>query len=256
MNPSSPLRADSIGRLYNLDPLHGQVPSHHRKSLPYCAYRDSFFGSRVGLSALPLSNHEPEHGPGDIDDLALDTAAQLLRDIVPWRYDEFPNFVAVVHPVTHDAVPAGSLCSNSGNTTLDPPGIFLTVTHPTATAEALVHEMAHHKLMRLGVTPDNGGQILKPLSEEIYSAAVRRPRPIAAILHAAYSFLHMVELDLALLEMRRFEEEARLLLPGNLEVAKDTMARLMAHARPLAGGETFIAKLSLWAQALFRAAKA
>lgn len=246
--------ATAMSRLAELDPLRGHSAQADTQRLANCKYRTSFFEGRVGLSEIPPRHREPEHGLEDVDCASLDAASALLRDVAGWRYAEFPSLVTIVHPVTHVQVPAGSLCSNSGNTTLDPPGIFLTVTHPAATAEALVHEMAHHKLLRLGVTPDDGGAFLKPLDEEVYSAAVRRLRPIAAILHAAYSFLHMVEFDLTLLEMRRFEDEARLLLPGNLEVARDTMARLAEHAQPHEEGRNFLMGLERWAQALFEAA--
>jgi HEXXH motif-containing protein len=239
-----------------LDPLFGQIPTRRHELLPDCDYRPAFFERRVGLSLLPPRHREPEHSQGDIFDPRLDSASKLLREVAPWRYVEFPAFVTTVHPVTHTAVPHESLCSNSGNTTQEPPGIFLTVTHPAATAEAMVHEMAHHKLMRLGVTPDDGGPLLMSTSEQFYSAAVGRHRPIAAILHAAYSFLHMVEFDLALLEQQRFEEEARLLLVGNLEVATATMACLAEHARPHPTGEAFMSGLGRWAEVLLHTADA
>ena len=214
-------------------------------------YRPEFFDGLVGLGPLPDALREPENAPADLDDPGLDAAASLLRDILPYRYWEFTRTVAVVHPVTHRRIEPLSLSSNSGSATIDPPGIFLTVTHPAPTAEAFVHEMAHQKLMAQGITVERAGPFLEPSDLEVYSAAVDRPRPLPAILHAAFSFLHMIELDLALLQAERFPAEARSLLPGNMRVALSTVDQLQRHARPGPAGEDFLACLYRWAEDLF-----
>lgn len=236
------------------DPLRRELSPHRFGPAANWSYRPSFFDGRVGICAIPDQCREADHGVGDIEDHGLDEAVRLLQDATPDRYEEFAAVVAVVHPVTHACIPPKSLCSNSGASTVEPPGIYLTVTHPAATAEALVHEMAHHKLFGLGVTTDTGGRLLRDTGVLAYSAAVERERPIPAILHAAYSFLHMVEFNIACRNRGLFEHEMALLLPGNLRVSSDTVRQLQLHAKATPEGFDFLERLYRWADALFSAA--
>lgn len=238
------------------DPLLGQLEPRPFVRVSHWIYRHSFFGGRVGLSVLPQHCGDEEQAAGDLNDPGLDEAADLLRRVLDARYREFEMRIAVVHPITDSRIPRGSLCSSSGSASAEPPGIYLTVTHAAATAEALVHEMAHHKLFALGVTTDCGGRILQDEGKVAYSAAVNRERPIPAILHAAYSFLHMVEFDVECLRLGLAEREARMLLPGNVRVARNTVDQLRRHARAGEHGADFLAKLYDWAEALFSAADA
>lgn len=219
-------------------------------------YRPGFFRGAVGISPMPADHRDPEHGRGDLDDPGLDAASLLLERALPYRFDELPAVVATVHPVTHARIEAGSLSSNSGVTTADPPGIYLTVTRPPATAEALVHEMAHHKLFAIGVTTETGGGVIEDGDMLAYSAAVERDRPIPAILHASYSFLHMVEFNIACRRARLFEPETDALLRGNLRVSHDTLAQLRRHARPTPAGTYFLDRFYRWADTLLSSSEA
>ena len=219
-------------------------------------YRPSFFDGAVGLCPVPSEHREAEQGHGDMTDPGLDEASALLQRAYPLLHDEFMRTIAVVHPITHARVPSSSLCSNSANSTLSPPGILLTVTRPSATAEAFVHEMAHHKLFAAGVTTDHGGGILHETDKLAYSAAVERDRPIPAIMHAAYSFLHMVAFDLAMIEAGLCGDESRQLLSGNLRVSRDTLQQLQRHAVPTAAGRVFLSELADWGNRLFARADA
>lgn len=238
--------------------LHPPLPAARRarstKHFASWIHRQGFFDGQVGISRVPEEHRDAEQAPGDLSNLGLDEASALLKRAHPIFYNEFSRYVSVVHPVTHKRIPVGSLCSNSANSTLDPPGVLLTVTRPSATAEALVHEMAHHKLFAAGITTEESSGYLHDDSKLAYSAAVERERPIPAILHAAYSFLHMVEFDLRLIHASLCGDEPHQLLRGNLRVSRDTVGQLEQHAKPTAKGSSFMGELTRWADHLFEQA--
>jgi HEXXH motif-containing protein len=78
--------------------------------------------------------------------------------------------------------------------------IAVTVNCPLGTAQAIVHETAHHKLRAMGVDNEAATRIIRnPADQLFHSPVVGFPRPMTALLHAHYSFLHVIELDLAML---------------------------------------------------------
>jgi hypothetical protein len=79
--------------------------------------------------------------------------------------------------------------------------MWATVDSPVALVEAIVHEMAHHKLRVLGVGFTAARRIVVNLAEEQYPSPILggRRRPMPAILHAEYALLHMVALEVSIL---------------------------------------------------------
>jgi hypothetical protein len=79
--------------------------------------------------------------------------------------------------------------------------LWATVHSPLGLAEAIVHEMAHHKLRACGVGFVTASSIVANLPNERYPSPILqgRPRPMPAILHAQYALLHMVALEIAIL---------------------------------------------------------
>jgi HEXXH motif-containing protein len=79
--------------------------------------------------------------------------------------------------------------------------LWATVHSPLGLAEAIVHEMAHHKLRAYGVRFESADRIATNAPSERYPSALLggRMRPMPAVLHAQYALLHMVALKLAVL---------------------------------------------------------
>jgi hypothetical protein len=78
--------------------------------------------------------------------------------------------------------------------------LWATIDSPMALAEAIVHEMAHHKLRALGVGFTSARRIVVNLKNEQYPSPILggRRRPMPAILHAEYALLHMAALEVSI----------------------------------------------------------
>lgn len=77
--------------------------------------------------------------------------------------------------------------------------IMVEASNPVGYAEGVLHELAHHKLRALRIDMDeHDGRILLNGPDELYESGVRkdRLRPMSAVLHAHYSYLHVTEIEL------------------------------------------------------------
>jgi hypothetical protein len=79
--------------------------------------------------------------------------------------------------------------------------MWATVNSPVGLAEAIVHEMAHHKMRAFGVGFDHAEHLVANRPGERYPSPLLsgRPRPMPALLHAHYALLHMIALELEIL---------------------------------------------------------
>lgn len=79
--------------------------------------------------------------------------------------------------------------------------MWATVHSPVGLAEAIVHEMAHHKLRACGVRFETAECLVANPPSEQYPSPILggRARPMPAILHAHYALLHMIALETAIL---------------------------------------------------------
>jgi HEXXH motif-containing protein len=63
-------------------------------------------------------------------------------------------------------------------------------------ADNLVHELGHIKLFALGVYKESSlALVVNPPTETFKSPVRPYPRPMSAVLHAAYAFAHVTELE-------------------------------------------------------------
>jgi len=115
----------------------------------------------------------------------------------PEAYQKFPEIVWGVHPVEIESDdPLMQQASFSGSNLSRYGLIYISMEDPLAMAEAVVHEMTHTKLFALGIQVDTAECFLRNAPEErYYSPVVDSLRPIPALLHAVYSFIHILELD-------------------------------------------------------------
>lgn len=79
--------------------------------------------------------------------------------------------------------------------------LYATVYDPIGTAQAFVHEMAHQKLRALGLRVETADRLVANDPAELFESPVRKdkPRPMTAVVHALYSWMYIVGLDLRLI---------------------------------------------------------
>lgn len=113
--------------------------------------------------------------------------------------------------------------------------ILVKSNNPVGYAEGVVHELGHHKLRALRIDmEEHDNRILANAPSELYESGVRKDtlRPMSAVLHAHYSYLHVTELELR---------------AGDIGYDISQMAPY--QQRRLSEGRTVIAAHSKWADA-------
>ncbi len=110
---------------------------------------------------------------------------------------QFLDIVRLVCPLTErhqgpeDRI-LGSICGSNGISE-----VYSLVTNQVGFAEGLVHEMAHCKLRAIGIGLEHAFHIITNKEEALYKSPIRydKLRPMSAIIHGQYSFLHVLELN-------------------------------------------------------------
>ncbi len=124
----------------------------------------------------------------------------------PEVYEQFKKLIDTVHPFIdttmdprHQDVSVGS-SSNSNEHLFGT--LCATVNDPIGLAQAMVHEMAHQKLRAMGISVETATRLIVNPPDDLYESPIRkdRSRPMTAVFHAQYSFMHVTQLDIKMLE--------------------------------------------------------
>lgn len=201
---------------------------------------------------IRMSDHQAPSS--DLKDLPLDSplVAAGLANLDAWPEVQALCRQAMIAlcPMTTGRPQSGHGCT-CGNYGDDWGWIYVSGDNSWGLAEGIVHEMGHWKLRAFGVWfEDWTNLLLLNAPEELYDSAVRKDkkRPIGAVLHAHYSYVHVAEMcvrilaasakptsddvDWTALQLRRITEG---------------VATLRAHARGTPGvGDEFLAGLYDW----------
>jgi HEXXH motif-containing protein len=136
--------------------------------------------------------------------------------------------------------------------------VFVTFYDPVGTACGCVHEMAHNKLMRLGVQMESSHKLILNDPCELFVSPVRKdkPRPMQAIMHAVYSFIHVTELLLRHVDsdsqrLNRMHSDRLRRLHDNLLPALDCLKQ---NVKTDMDGELFMKAFFSWADRVLEAA--
>ena len=128
--------------------------------------------------------------------------------------------------------------------------LWATVHSPVGLAEAIVHEMAHHKLRACGVRFEHADCLVANRPDERYPSPILggRARPMPAILHAQYALLYMVALEIAILAARLTPaaQLVRALLRRHLLLIAEGDATLRRHLVVDEYGAGFMPGLRQW----------
>lgn len=175
----------------------------------------------------------------------------------PAAYEQFQALVDSVHACSDSTIPPALLevtvgsCSHSHEQWFGT--MCVTVDNALGTAQAFVHEMAHQKLRALGVSVESARRLVSNDPAELYPSPIKigRQRPMTAVLHAQYSFIYVIELDLHMLateEDERMRHHILQLLLRNvvrMEAGHETLAR---NVRTDDDGARFLDAFLTWSR--------
>lgn len=196
----------------------------------------------------------PDYAHGPLDDPGLAQALALLQRW-PAAARQLPRIVHTVSPMRATARPSARWPELRGSASTSQSsrfGVVWVTTHdPAATAQALVHEMAHNKLFALGLELEGSGRLVTNPVERLYDSPIRtdRKRPMSAVFHAQYSFMHVTALDVAMLAGET-DPAMRAYLAGllrrNVERMEAGRREIAAHVETDAEGAIFVAAFLDW----------
>lgn len=184
-------------------------------------------------------------------------AEQYLR-LWPEVYGQVPYFVNYINPIQSDFFAAEPLGSSSGCSSDEFGVIYLTANHPFPLAEAIVHEMAHLKLIALGVDYEKATALITNDPGQLYYSPVRQTgRPMTAVFHAQYSFMHILNLDVLMLEASKTDP----LYMQYISLAGDTLSKMQEghlmiqqNIQADKDGIAFINSFMIWSEAVMEKA--
>lgn len=175
----------------------------------------------------------------------------------PTVFLQCKHLLEAIHPVIDKRYPLLSKAVYRGSSSHSYERLFgtlwATVTCPLGLAEAIVHEMAHQKLRALGVSIESATRIVGNDARNLYVSPIvkDRLRPMTAVLHAEYSYVHVTALDVCILEAEADPHRCHLIgrrLAVNLARIKEGIETLRDHLEPGRHGEEFMQGMFAWAE--------
>lgn len=119
---------------------------------------------------------------------------ELLQRVWPEGYDEVWKTVTGWYPV----IWPGEMGRGHFSGCAQQDGwVYSSLNDVIGGAEGLLHEMGHLKLKRMGVYYEHWNAVLANRPDELYVSPIRKDklRPMGAVLHGLYSYLHVTEFD-------------------------------------------------------------
>jgi HEXXH motif-containing protein len=225
------------------------------------------FDGAVAIRHARATCHLPryENAPLDHPHIAI---AEALVARWPGGYALVRGLVDSYNPIFDSEVPPARWATSSGSSSHFDTWrfglIFGTVYDPLGLAQAFVHEAAHQKLFGIGVLIEHADRIVRnDLTRLFPSPIVERPRPMTAVLHAEYSFIHVTELELRLLDALRDEpgrererKVLRSFLAKNLARLDPGLRTIEAAIETDAAGDQFVGAFIPWARQVLDRARA
>jgi hypothetical protein len=218
----------------------------------------TFFDGKVAIREDPSTLHFPDCIPADPSHPNVQKGSDLLRlwQTVFRQFQLLIESVAIVDytPHSNDLV-VGSICG-SGNKGFGT--IAATINHHVGFAEALVHEMAHHKLRALGIQFEESERIILNPPDQKFHSPIRYDclRPMPAVLHAQYSYTYVSALDIKLIKAALDYDRDYSIVEGslahNLPKLEFGLRVIQDNATLDPAGNNFIEGLIDWSKQIFR----
>lgn len=217
----------------------------------------TLFDGRVAVrnrdvGGLPAPRYQPV--PPNHPNL---TAGELVLRLWPEAAAQFAALVDTVQPWTDTGIPESARAfpgSSSHSEEAEFGIVMLTADNAFGVAQAMVHEMSHHKLRVLGVSITAAERIVANDPAELYTSPiiVDRKRPMTAVLHAQYSFIHVTALDVAVYRnpasSAELRQQAVYLLARNVPRMEAGYDELDRHLRTDADGAVFRDAFMSWSR--------
>ena len=182
----------------------------------------------------------------------------------PVAFAQCQRLLEAIHPAIDDRLPLESTNIYSGSSCHSLEKLFgtmwSTIYCPIGLAEAIVHEMAHQKLRVLGVSFESSTTIVgnDPTARYVSAIIKDRLRPMTAVLHAHYSYVHVTALDVHYLmaeqDLRRVEVLSEV-LQRNLSRIEEGYDTIRVHFRPGEHGVEFVEGLFRWTETVTASAR-
>lgn len=210
------------------------------------------FGGRVALRHYyqPLLQ-EFNNAPFDHPNIG---AAEALIESWPEIYDQCGEVLNAFHPVLIKGVEDdGTYKGSNSHQPKDTLGsMWATVHDPVLLAQAIVHELAHNKLFAIGQYFGTSEPFFENDQKELYDSPIRLDvlRPMSAVFHAVYAFVHVLALDRKMLRLKLSDQEHRQvrgLLHYNALRMRKGAELIEKCARLTKQGECFVATFLTWA---------
>ena len=218
----------------------------------------TFFDGEVAIREDPSTLHFPDCVLADFNHPNVNKGANLLHLWQPVfrQFQLLIESVAIVDYTPHPTdLVVGSICG-SGNKGFGT--IAATINHHVGFAEALVHEMAHHKLRALGIQFEETERIIQNSPDQKFPSPIRYDclRPMAAVLHAQYSYTYVSALDIkiinAAIDYNRDYSIAEGSLANNLPKLEFGLRVIQDNAILDTAGNNFMEGLIDWSKQIFR----
>jgi prolyl 4-hydroxylase len=190
-------------------------------------------------------------------------AAEYVRKW-PVAFAQCQRLLEAIHPAVDTRIPFESAETYRGSSCHSFERLFgtlwATIFCPIGLAEAIVHEMAHQKLRVLGVSFESAATVVGNDPSELYVSPIikERLRPMTAVLHAQYSYLHVTELDIHILRAERDAAKRDVLshvLERNLSRIEEGYDTTRRYFKPGDHGREFMQGLCDWTERTIALAK-
>jgi ADP-heptose:LPS heptosyltransferase len=201
----------------------------------------------------PLAEQYPD---APVNHPNISAAVEYVRRW-PTAFKQVQQLLEAIHPAQHPDMPLeseeiyrGSLCHSYERLFGT---MWATIFCPIGLAEAIVHEVAHQKLRVLGVSLESAARVVGNDPADLYLSPIikERLRPLTAVLHAEYSYVHVTALDIHMLN----GESNAARRAGLAEVLETNLARieegygtLQQHFKAGEHGEEFMAAFLAWTE--------
>jgi hypothetical protein len=168
-------------------------------------------------------------------------------------YNSFHHYVRYIIPFESELYPDNPFLSSSGCFMEEYGLIHCTHRHSFCLAEAMVHEMAHMKLFSMGINYEHATAIItNSPTEKYYSPVKECERPMTAVFHAVYSFIHILHLNNLIIKHDTGNND----IPTFLLMAKDTLCKMREGCELVTKniktdqqGKLFVSDFLSWAEA-------
>lgn len=182
----------------------------------------------------------------------------------PEAYAQFVRLVDTVYPYTDPAQASqgeAALGSSSHSYEEDFGSVHATVDDALGFAQALIHEMAHQKLRALGVSIETAARLITNDPSQQFESPIRKDqkRPMPAVLHAQYSFIHVTALDLHMLAAAQGERERQcilMLLARNVPRMQEGYEEVSRNIKTDAAGRLFLDAFMDWSKGVLQRGQA